>query len=60
VINTAIDGQVYARTTRYDYEVVANTDSAGSSWVEYTSTGDTRSRSDMIHAGIYNVYLANN
>ncbi|MFD2043060.1 hypothetical protein ACFSTA_01920 [Ornithinibacillus salinisoli] len=75
VIDSSIDGEVYSRTRKYDYEVVSqgelglrtytedvdarviNSRTGSAEWVDLAERGDTRSRSDMIHAGIYNVAI---
>lgn len=74
-IDSAIDGEVYSRTTRYDYEVISqntlglrtwvediearvlNAQTGAVEWVDLTTRGDSRSRSDLVHAGIYNVAI---
>lgn len=74
-IDTAISGEVYTRTRKYNYEVISqnklglrtytedidarviNKKTGAVEWVDLRVDGDTRSRSDMIHAGIYNVAI---
>ena len=53
--------EVGLRTYTEDVTIsVPNSNNSGTTMVPYLSTGDTRSRTDTIHAGIYNVYLNNN
>ncbi|TVP92063.1 hypothetical protein [Alkalibacterium sp.] len=55
------NNEVGLRTYTEDVTIsVPNSHNAETTMVPYLSSGDTRSRTDMIHAGIYNVYLNNN
>ncbi|MHA7963955.1 hypothetical protein ACX93W_07410 [Paenibacillus sp. CAU 1782] len=76
-IDTAIDGKIYARYNRWDYEVffqsqlglktyqididqrVIDNNTGNITYVDVDEQGFVGTRSDMIYAGVYNVYIFN-